>query len=83
MATRGTAIGRVRSYFREAPLDEVEVAFELVKRDIAGRLAATGGTPGKPAVVRKPRGPNKRKGTTPGTTQDAPSEQIQETLANA
>jgi hypothetical protein len=73
MAGRGSALTRARQYFREAPLDEVEVAFELIKRDIAGRLAAQG----KPTVTktRKPRTP--RAGAT------GPVGTGQESLANA
>jgi hypothetical protein len=53
MAGRSSALSRVRSYFREAPVDEVEVAFELVKRDIAERMSKV---PQKAAAVaRKPR----------------------------
>ena len=34
---KGSVISRVRDYFKNAPLDEVEVVFALVTKDVAGR----------------------------------------------
>ena len=38
--SKGSALTRAVRYFKEGDLDEVEVAFELVKRVVTGRLAA-------------------------------------------
>ena len=38
---KGSAITRVREYFKSAPLDEVEVVFQLVSKDLAGRKVVT------------------------------------------
>lgn len=50
--SRGSAISRVRQYFREAPLDEVEVALTLVQKDVGERKRVTS----KPAA-----GPTRRR----------------------
>lgn len=37
--SKGSALSRAVRFFREADLDEMEVAFELVSRTVKGRLA--------------------------------------------
>ena len=49
--SRGSAISRVREYFKEAPLDEVEVVFALITKDLASRKQVTS----KPVVHRQRR----------------------------
>ncbi len=46
---RGSAISRVRDYFKSAPLDEVQVVFTLVQKDLAERTKVTS----KPVVARR------------------------------
>jgi hypothetical protein len=53
MASRGSQLSRVRQYFRTADIDEVEVAFELVKRDLAERMSKVQGPVA--AKVKRPR----------------------------
>jgi hypothetical protein len=45
--SRGSAISRVRQYFKEAPLDEVEIVAILVQKDLAERKRVVS----KPAVT--------------------------------
>lgn len=39
MGARGSQLQRAVTYFREAPLDEARVAFQLVKETVEARLA--------------------------------------------
>jgi hypothetical protein len=53
MASRGSALSRSVRFFREGELDEVRVAFQLVKEIVERRLAEA--KQGAPAKTRKPR----------------------------
>ena len=78
MASRGSALTRALRYFKEADLEEAEVAFELVKRTLAGRQAES--RKQAPTPTRKPRKPRGSLGRT-SSAEVASTEG--ETLANA
>lgn len=69
--SRGSAISRVRQYFREAPLDEVEVALTLVQKDVGERKRVTS----KPAVATRKRTRAVVRPTAPATAAPAQIEQ--------
>ena len=77
MASRGSALTRALKYFKEAELEEAEVAFELVKRTMAKRLSEVSKAASVPRKPRKPRGSLGR------TSGAAVSSTEGETLANA
>jgi hypothetical protein len=86
MASRGSQLSRVRQYFKTADIDEIEVAFELVKRDLAERMSKIDGP--KVAKVKRPRRTKAqiaqdRLGMQAHVSQPPPMEREQETLGDA
>jgi hypothetical protein len=55
MASRGSAVTRAVKYFREADVDEMRVAFALVKEVVEGRLHTSSQVPKAVRRGRKPR----------------------------
>ena len=80
MAAKRSRIGRVVQYFREADLDEAEIAFELVRRVVTERL----GTRTPVTTAPKVRKQRKQRTNTTALHQTASQAVTEgESLANA
>jgi hypothetical protein len=73
--SRGSAISRVRQYFKEAPLDEVEIVAILVQKDLAERKRVT-----SKAVTAAPRKRNRTQRAAAQVIPPAPAQTAQEVI---